>query len=108
MEAAVAADVGVPKIQEGHTPFLLTSDEHSVGPQVRAGWGPRCRESEPPGVDPRGWDRQAPDAGWAGRHPVPRAAAKPSGNRRDPTRAFNHLRGHGGPRKGPGCCQVHT
>ena len=36
VEAAVAADVGVPKIQEGHTPFLLTSDEHSVGPQVRA------------------------------------------------------------------------
>ena len=75
----MAADVGVPKIQEGHTPFLLTSDEHSVGPQVRAGWGPRCRESEPPGVDPWGWDRQAPDAGGAGGHPVPELPLSPQG-----------------------------
>lgn len=89
---------GFPRSVEDTPHSCLTTDEHSMGPQVRAGWGPRCG---PPAVGQAGPQTRG---GWAGtQYPV--LPLQSSGNRQDTTRVLNHLRGHGGPRKGPGCCQ---
>lgn len=85
VEAAVVADVGVPRSVEDTPHSCLTTDEHSMGPQVRAGWGPRCGQSEPAGVDPQVWARRAPRRGVGGQAPSTQCCCySPRGTGRTP------------------------